>query len=112
MAKLRDSSCAAEFGAKPALHVLESVKPGGLIADHVGKVDGGHGLLNPKGPEGGDLPNIWAGADGAAGYEAFSMIVPSDAFADEDGVAARARRVAAFARRTLPAGHHCTGLDS
>lgn len=45
-----------------------------LSGGHVGKHDGGHGLLNPKGPEAGDLPNIWAAADGSAGYEAFSTI--------------------------------------
>ncbi len=40
-----------------------------MSGGHVGKMDGGHGLLNPKGPENGDLPNIWAAADGSAGYE-------------------------------------------
>lgn len=54
---------------------------------HVGKVDGGHGLLNPKGPEGGDLPNIWVNADGAAGYEAFSSLFSLSDLADEDGAA-------------------------
>lgn len=54
---------------------------------HVGKVEGGHGLLNPNGPEGGDLPNIWVGADGAAGYEAFSTLFSLADLADEDGAA-------------------------
>src|SRR6056297_3407211 len=54
---------------------------------HVGKVEDGHGLLNPNGPEGGDLPNIWAGADGAAGYEAFSTLFSLADLADEDGAA-------------------------
>ena len=35
---------------------------------HVGKMDGGHGLLNPDGPEKGDLPNIYASDDGSANY--------------------------------------------
>jgi Cu-Zn family superoxide dismutase len=39
---------------------------------HVGKVEGAHGLLNPKGPEAGDLPNIYIGADGTGEMEAFT----------------------------------------
>ncbi len=31
-----------------------------------------HGLLNPEGPEAGDMPNIWAHADGSAMYEAYN----------------------------------------
>lgn len=42
---------------------------------HVGKVEGAHGLLNPKGPEPGDLPNIFVGADGVGEMEAFSTLV-------------------------------------
>lgn len=34
-----------------------------------------HGLLNPKGPDNGDLPNIHAGADGSANAEMFSPFV-------------------------------------
>lgn len=54
---------------------------------HVGKVAEGHGLLNPKGPEGGDLPNIWAAIDGSAGYEAFTTLTTAADLADEDGAA-------------------------
>ncbi len=54
---------------------------------HVGKIDGGHGLLNPKGPEGGDLPNIWAGADGSAGYEAVSSLFALSDLVDANGAA-------------------------
>ncbi|WP_430404427.1 superoxide dismutase family protein [Hyphomonas sp.] len=54
---------------------------------HVGMVSGGHGLLNPKGPEGGDIPNIWAGADGAAGYEAYTTLAEMAELLDEDGSA-------------------------
>lgn len=43
-----------------------------LSGGHVGKVAGGHGLLNAAGPEGGDLPNIHAAADGSAAAEMFS----------------------------------------
>ena len=43
-----------------------------LSGGHVGKVEGGHGLLNPAGPEGGDLSNIHAAMDGSASAEMFS----------------------------------------
>ena len=39
---------------------------------HVGKFDGGHGLMNPIGPEGGELPNIHAADDGSALAEMFT----------------------------------------
>lgn len=54
---------------------------------HVGMIAGGHGLLNPKGPEGGDIPNIWAGADGSAGYEAFTTLAQMSELTDADGSA-------------------------
>ena len=54
---------------------------------HVGMIKGGHGLLNQNGPEGGDIPNIWAAADGSAGYEAFSQIVDMAELSDSDGAA-------------------------
>jgi Cu-Zn family superoxide dismutase len=56
---------------------------------HVGKSDGGHGLLNPDGPEPGDLPNIFVGADGTGEMEAFSTMVSltggDNNLLDEDG---------------------------
>lgn len=58
-----------------------------LSGGYVGKVEGGHGLLNPKGPEGGDLPNIFAGPDGSAGYEAISSLFALSDLADSDGAA-------------------------
>jgi Cu-Zn family superoxide dismutase len=45
-----------------------------LSGGHHGKAPGAHGLMNPDGPEEGDLPNVWAGADGSAGYEAFTAL--------------------------------------
>ena len=42
---------------------------------HVGLVPGGHGLLNPEGPEPGDIPNIFVGADGVGEMEAFTSLV-------------------------------------
>ena len=54
---------------------------------HMGMIPGGHGLLNPVGPEIGDVPNIWAGADGSAGYEAFTNLATLADIQDEDGTA-------------------------
>ena len=54
---------------------------------HLGMIEGGHGLLNPVGPEIGDVPNIWAAADGSAGYEAFTPYASASDLADEDGTA-------------------------
>lgn len=54
---------------------------------HVGKIDGGHGLLNPQGPEAGDIPNIWVAADGSAGYEVFTTLTTGAELSDEDGAA-------------------------
>lgn len=56
---------------------------------HVGLIDGGHGLLNPDGPEPGDLPNIYVGADGTAEMQTFTTLVslgdgPQNLL-DEDG---------------------------
>ena len=42
---------------------------------HVGKAEGAHGLMNPEGPEPGDLPNIFVGADGTGEMEAFTAAV-------------------------------------
>jgi len=58
-----------------------------MSGGHVGKMDGGHGLFNPKGPENGDLPNLWAAADGSAGYEAFTTLDNLGGLLDEDGSA-------------------------
>jgi len=56
---------------------------------HVGLVPGGHGLLNPEGPEPGDLPNLFVGVDGVGEMEAFTSLVslvegPNNLL-DEDG---------------------------
>ncbi len=54
---------------------------------HVGKIEGGHGLLNPDGPEAGDLPNLYVHADGSAVMEAFTNLARLQDLADEDGTA-------------------------
>lgn len=58
-----------------------------LSGGHHGKADGAHGLLNPDlGPEAGDLPNLWAAADGSAGYEAFSTLFELAPALEGDGL--------------------------
>jgi len=42
---------------------------------HVGGAEGAHGLLNPAGPEPGDIPNIFVGSDGNGEMEAFTSLV-------------------------------------
>lgn len=54
---------------------------------HEGMMEGGHGLLNPAGPEDGDLPNIWASADGSAKYETYSSLFELAPSLDDDGLA-------------------------
>lgn len=55
---------------------------------HAGHGDGiSHGLLNPEGPEFGDMPNIYAGADGAAHAEVFLAGATLEALFDADGTA-------------------------
>lgn len=57
---------------------------------HVGLKEGAHGLMNPDGPEAGDLPNIFIGADGVGETEIFTDLVNIDGrdgefLLDEDG---------------------------
>ena len=52
---------------------------------HIGKIEGGHGLLNPGGPEPGDLPNLYAFEDGSASFETFTDIIALSDIMDEDG---------------------------
>lgn len=54
---------------------------------HIGKIEGGHGLFNPDGPEGGDIPNIWVAANGSAGYETLTSLTTAAELLDEDGSA-------------------------
>lgn len=64
----------------------------GAHVQHGGKKP--HGLLNPAGPDAGDLPNVWADARGEAHAEVFSALVAADkagegraALMDTDGSA-------------------------
>lgn len=58
-----------------------------LSGGHVGKIAGGHGLLNASGPEGGDTPNIHAARDGSAAMEIITARVTLAQLADADGSA-------------------------
>ena len=46
-----------------------------------------HGLLNAKANETGDLPNLYAGADGAGAAEVFTTVTTLKALRDADGSA-------------------------
>lgn len=54
---------------------------------HLGKIEGGHGLLNPDGPETGDLPNLHAPANGPAAMQFFSERLDFEAMEDTNGAA-------------------------
>lgn len=54
---------------------------------HAGHGDGEHGLLNPDGPEPGDLPNIVAFSDGSASAEFFTTLIDLDDLKEDDGSA-------------------------
>lgn len=84
-------------GLSPGKHGLHLHSHGDCLPDtgftsargHVGKMEGAHGLMNPKGPEPGDLPNIFVGEDGVGEMEAFTSLVSLDGgdhpLLDEDG---------------------------
>ncbi|MDT3686564.1 MAG: superoxide dismutase family protein [Pseudorhodoplanes sp.] len=61
-----------------------------LSKGHVNHDDDKHGLLNPDGPDDGDLPNIFANADGSVNAEVSTEEVRLDgknALRDRDGSA-------------------------
>lgn len=61
-----------------------------LSKGHVNHDDARHGLLNPEGPDMGDLPNIFATADGSANAEVSSesiLLGGEESLKDGDGSA-------------------------
>ena len=62
-----------------------------LSGSHVGMLKGGHGLLNPSGPEAGDLPSVYAAADGSVRAQIFTSLVTlaqgDERMLDDDGTA-------------------------
>jgi Cu-Zn family superoxide dismutase len=61
-----------------------------LSKGHVNHESAKHGLLNPEGPDEGDLPNIYANADGSANAEVSSesiVLTGEQGLKDRDGSA-------------------------
>lgn len=54
---------------------------------HAGADKAVHGLLNPAANESGDLPNLYAGADGTGNAEVFTSLTTLKALQDADGSA-------------------------
>lgn len=54
---------------------------------HVHLIEGGHGFLNPRGPEDGDLPNLFATDAGSAAAEFYTDLVTMSDLNDADGSA-------------------------
>lgn len=70
------------------LHAVGSCTPDFKAATgHVMTGDAEHGLRNPKGPEAGDLPNLYASSDGVAEAEFFTTLVEMKTLLDSDGSA-------------------------
>ena len=75
------------------LHAVGSCKPNFKAATgHINPGKAKHGLRNPEGPDNGDLPNLYAAADGSARAEFFTARVSvaggdMPALLDEDGSA-------------------------
>ena len=58
------------------LHAVGSCTPNFKAATgHINPGKARHGLRNPKGPDNGDLPNLFAAADGTAKAEFFTTLV-------------------------------------
>ncbi|MEM5516978.1 superoxide dismutase family protein [Henriciella sp. AS95] len=82
-----------EGGLEPGWHAIHFHQTGDCSdtgeykesGGHVGKSEGGHGLLNPDGPEPGDLPNLYAFEDGSVHYETFTDIISISDVLDDDG---------------------------
>lgn len=54
---------------------------------HVHLLEGGHGFLNPRGPEDGDLPNLYATDAGSVAAEFYTDLVAMSDLNDADGSA-------------------------
>ena len=80
-------------GLEPGPHGIHIHSVGTCMPDfkasggHINVDNRQHGLLNPDGPDNGDLPNIYAAADGAVQAELFTTLVDPDLLKDDDGSA-------------------------
>ncbi len=70
------------------IHAIGSCSPDFKASGgHINVDDKQHGLLNPDGPDNGDLPNIYAAADGTVQAELFTTRAGPDLLMDDDGSA-------------------------
>ena len=70
------------------LHAVGACSPDfKAAAGHIKTSEKQHGLRNPQGPEAGDLPNLYLGADGRGEAEFFTGLVSMDELFDKDGSA-------------------------
>ena len=80
-------------GIEPGPHGIHIHSVGTCMPDfkasggHINVDNRQHGLLNPDGPDNGDLPNIYATADGTVQAELFTTLVDPDMLMDTDGSA-------------------------
>ena len=80
-------------GIEPGPHGIHIHSVGTCMPDfgasggHINVDNRQHGLLNPDGPDNGDLPNIYATADGTVQAELFTTLVDPDMLMDDDGSA-------------------------
>ena len=80
-------------GIEPGPHGIHIHSVGTCMPDfgasggHINVDNRQHGLLNPDGPDNGDLPNIYAAADGTVQAELFTTLVDPDLLMDDDGSA-------------------------
>ena len=80
-------------GLEPGFHGIHIHTIGSCSPDfkasggHINVDNKQHGLLNPEGPDNGDLPNIYVAADGTAQAELFTTLVDADMLMDDDGSA-------------------------
>ena len=88
-------------GVSPGIHAIHIHSVGTCEPDfkaskgHINILDAAHGLLNPEGPDNGDLPNIFVNSDGSVQAEMYTTAVAiSDpsmegqaSLMDEDGSA-------------------------
>ncbi len=80
-------------GIEPGPHGIHIHSVGTCMPDfkasggHINVDNRQHGLLNPDGPDNGDLANIYATADGTVQAELFTALVDPDMLMDDDGSA-------------------------
>ena len=80
-------------GIEPGPHGIHIHSVGACTPDfkasggHINVDNRQHGLLNPDGPDNGDLPNIYATADGTVQAEFFTTLVSPELLMDDDGSA-------------------------